>query len=354
MEDNQIDKEAIKSLAGIDSLYFFINTDCVEELYYELYQNQIVSNQLFDTAQYQSTFLGFSGKSKGFVGSWYEIKFNDIPICKIGIKDPSKQKNINNLYLQLIGAGIYSHGLLGCLNKVITYINILLSSNFILDDCIVSRLDINTFVGGVDFRSINAQCFKSSYMEFGEINSYSDVNEIYTLYLGSQKSAKRFKIYNKVKELMDKQSSLSSQIKKQWFINQGFNPCAHLWNLEWTYKREFLRNYGLMTVKDIIDSFYSLLEFSFNDIRFLGFDSDKYKKLRKSSNIGRLKPHWLWSYLLNNAATNINDCFGNKTLNKLIKTAKKTHKEYYITMINSYIEKATINGYIISTDDIAI
>mgnify|MGYP000956708800 CR=1 FL=1 len=82
------EKIAIRLLGGIDSYYFFIDNDVLNERLYRLiYENQIKNNDL----EIENTeFLGYSGKESGFVGTWFRVDFGGseefpIPLLKVVI-----------------------------------------------------------------------------------------------------------------------------------------------------------------------------------------------------------------------------------------------------------------------------
>ncbi|OCS02382.1 hypothetical protein, partial [Campylobacter fetus] len=155
-------KEAIKVLGGIDSFYFFVDTSKLNnQLYKSLYENEL-KNCVCSIANMKS--LGYSGKTKGFVGSWFEVFENDrdIPLFRIGFKDPEKQNNVNNIYIQLNGSGIYLLGFSGLLDYIKNWLSCLLECKINLNDFICSRVDINCFINGFDFSGINANMFHSS------------------------------------------------------------------------------------------------------------------------------------------------------------------------------------------------
>lgn len=311
---NQDVKECLV-LGGIDTLYAFIDTNLLSSDSKELYHNLWLSvlDGSFERDCY--TFLNFSGKKSGFVGGWYSHKKDSIPLFRIGFKDDTKQKNICNIYIQLEASGIYSMGFL----ELIEYIKIELSN--LLDDDITnnhilpSRVDLNAFVGGYDFSSINADNFKMTFNQNLDIKSdvleydgeedlktfhYSSRKRLETLYLGSKSSPLYFKLYDKNLELSSPCVTISSMVKKYFLLSHGFNM-EEVWNLEFTIKRQVLKEFGVTVLDDLLivaDSLFKHL--MTKNAVFLGYDLDKIDSHRKSKNLHRLPMHEIWQYIIDN------------------------------------------------------
>ena len=105
-------------------------------------ENQIKNNDL----EVENTeFLGYSGKESGFVGTWFRVDFSGseefpIPLFKVGFKSGDKQKNVNNIYVQLLGSGIYFLGFLEVLKYAQKWFTSLLGVNVSLEHFINSRV----------------------------------------------------------------------------------------------------------------------------------------------------------------------------------------------------------------------
>ena len=156
------DLEECQIRGGIDTLYCFL--DCIDLASIKLYQSLWISVNDGTFLRENYLHLGFSGKKNGFIGSWYHyIGRDNIPLFRVGFKDPDKQKQIKNIYIQLEASGIYSLGFHDLLHFVKAEFSNLLGFDVSNDDLIPSRVDLNAFVNGFDFSSIEADMFRHSF-----------------------------------------------------------------------------------------------------------------------------------------------------------------------------------------------
>ena len=293
-------------LGGIDTLYCFL--DVFELAPRELYQIlwNSVNSGTFLRENYHH--LGFSGQKNGFIGAWYSyIGRDNIPLFRVGFKDPTKQKQIKNIYIQLEASGIYSLGIHELLNFIRAEFSNLLCFDVTNDNLIPSRVDLNAFINGFDFSSIDADMFRHSFKlscgietecidasdDFQESFEYRSRRGIETLYLGSRSSSYYMKIYDKFKEINSKDSDISSMVKRYFLISKGLYG-EHLWNLEFTIKKEVLNQYGVNTVSNLLVMADSIFRDMMKRNSFLGYDIDNIKKNRENKNISKLPLHPVW------------------------------------------------------------
>lgn len=305
MNEKQFNEEiAIRLLGGIDSYYFFIDTSCLnEQLYHFKYEKYIKYNEL----DCNSEFLGYSGKNSGFVGSWFRIDYQKddfvLPVFKIGFKDPTKQKNVNNIYIQLLGAGIYFFGFSGVLEYIRCWLIDFLAVDVTLKDFINSRVDVNCFIGGFDFSSITGEMFHSTFMRCDIVKTFSGANErLETLYLGSRSAKYSFKIYDKKKELLghfDK-FDMPKTIKLSFLFENGFSVDGEIWNAEFSLKREFLKEFKTYTASDLLKNYHTIYTYCFSKLRFLGYDLQKIKRYKDTNSLNKFKTFPLWQEVQNN------------------------------------------------------
>lgn len=346
------EKIAIRLLGGIDSYYFFIDNDVLNERLYRLiYENQIKNNDL----EIENTeFLGYSGKESGFVGTWFRVDFGGseefpIPLFKVGFKSGDKQKNVNNIYVQLLGSGIYFLGFLGVLEYAQKWFTSLLGVNVSLEHFINSRVDVNCFIGGYDFSTINHKMFFSSFVKFDTIKTFGGANErLETLYLGARNAKYSFKIYDKRKELFKSLDKISNYIKVYFFKKHGFDFKTELWNAEFSLKREFLKEFKTSNAAELLDNFYTIYQYCFSKLRFLGYDIDKIERYKINNNLNKLKSEPIWDKIL------YNDTFSVKIKNSDI---KRTVKRYLVDKENNaykqislIMTKLVLSGYKINYD----
>lgn len=297
-------KIAIPLLGGIDSYYFFIDTSNLnEELYHFKYERYIKLEVLDDN----SVFLGYSGKKSGFVGAWFRVDYKRddfvLPVFKIGFKDPTKQKNINNIYIQLLGAGIYFFGFTGVLEYVRSWLIDFLACDISFRDFINSRVDVNCFIGGYDFSSINGEMFHSALLRCDTVKTYSgNKGRLETLYLGSRSGKHSFKIYDKKKELLNNSDNIdmSAVIKLKFLADNGFKVDDEIWNAEFSLKREFLKEFKTYNANDLLKNYYAIYTYCFSKLRFLGYDVKKIERYKKGNNLDKFKTFPVWQGIQDN------------------------------------------------------
>lgn len=326
---------------GIDTLYFFVDTSSDPM---ELYQNlwNSVLNDTFKRQNYH--FLNFSGKKSGFIGGWYSyIGLGNIPFFRIGFKDPQKQKQVKNVYVQLEGSGIYHLGINKLLGYVKNQLSDLLGYSVTNDNLHVSRVDLNAFVDGFDFGQISDTMFRTrAYRpsdhkgEITEIETLEDSAEfrnrkaIETLYIGDHRSSPCYlKIYNKRLELSKKMHDLSSSIKRHSLIEQGVYHSDHVWNIEFTIKREMLKTYQIFTIADLFERADNVFKDLMQRNAFLGFDTELIENHRVNKNIARLPMHEIWQKIIDSYKI----CDYCLPVERIIKEYKKGSKDYSTSVI---------------------
>lgn len=296
-------------LGGIDTLYCFL--DVIGLAPKELYQNlwNSVNNGTFSRENYKH--LGFSGKKNGFIGAWYSyVGREGIPLFRVGFKDPDKQKQVKNIFIQFEASGIYSLGFHNLLNFICSEFSDMLNCDVTSSNLYTSRVDLNAFIDGYDFSTLDADMFRHSFKgsesikaecieyddEIEELESFEFRNRrgIETLYLGSRSSPIRMKIYDKLKELNIKNNDVASCVKRYFLYSNGLRS-DHVWNLEFTLKREVLEQYGVTTVSHLLILADSIFKDLMSRTVFLGYDLETIQKHRKLKHISRLPPHAIWT-----------------------------------------------------------
>lgn len=342
------ENEDIKTLPGIDTLYYFIP---ISDLNYIEFYNDFVENEYISD---NWKFLGYSSKNTGFVGSWFEYSIKsdkyglNIPIFKVGFKSPFKQKNVPNIYVQLLANGIYLLGLENLIREVSLVLGEYLEVLSYIDDDFtlfqVSRVDVNMFVE-YDFSKANWQCFKSSARSYTQnfVDGYEFVNgtELETIYLGKRSSDVCLRVYNKLRELetQKKKNPLKYIIMSDYFERNGFVDTQSIWNIEFMLKREALKSYGIYTISDLFLKIGSVFKDLMTKYVFLGFDSEKYARLRKSKHLNRVPPSSIWEYFRD--SFNIYD---SDFVERNVKKYDVDYDRYYKEKLVSDIVKAKMIG----------
>ena len=343
--------EECRILGGIDTLYCFL--DCTglasEELYQTIWNS--VNSGTFARENYH--FLNFSGKKNGFVGGWYVyIGRGNIPLFRVGFKDPKKQKHVKNIYIQFEGSGIYSMGFYDLLNFVRAEFSDLLGFDVTNKNLIPSRVDLNAFVDGYDFTDIDADMFRTRSVVSKAIKNecldYDDVEElssyeyrsrrgINTLYLGDKSSPLFMKIYDKLKELNDKMSDISSMIKRYFLLQNDFKS-DHIWNIEFTIKNEVLKQYSINSLDALLLSADSIFRDLMSRYAFLGYDLEKINSFRVGKNISKLPLHPIWEKIKDNYRFCNYDVDVQRVFKEYKKGSKDNSKKVIIREIRRQIE----------------
>ena len=87
---------------------------------------------------------------------------------------------------------------------------------------------------------------------------------------------------------------------KRYFLLSNDLKSEHLWNLEFTIKKEVLSQYGVLTVSHLLLLADSIFRDLMSRTVFLGYDLEKIGAYRKSKHISRLPPHEIWSKIADN------------------------------------------------------
>jgi len=280
-----------QAVAGVDSLYFFVQID--------------ISNYITNYPEYLSgeaqigQFLGHSGKDSGFIGAWYSLEDSEdkTKVARIGFKDPTKQKQVHNVFVQLEASAIYKHGLLDTVNRVQELIHNQVGA---VQEIYVSRADLNTFVQK-DLSHLRKEMFvtraTSSTTHSKEfIKGYN----LETLYIGSSKSPLHLKIYNKTEEL---QRHITARPDKfihtlNYLRSAGLDTSLPIWNIEFTLKREVLMQYGVNTFSDLMQNLNGIWRDLMERYKYVGKDVERIEKYKANKNQSKLKTDPFWKEII--------------------------------------------------------
>ena len=315
----------LKVLGGIDGLYYFLDTTN-DELYKNFFETSL-NNQL-EKLNFGCLTLDFLGtqsfKRDGFSGVVYKLSFavnetDVITVARITFKSPNKQKQVHNIFVKLDAHSIYALGLLKSISLVSKC-----CSNFCKNDKIfnlaempVNKIDVNAFVSGVDFSIYdNTAYFKKPFVGDGAFGGFKDGTVIYkrkgelqSLYLGSKSGAWFFKIYDKVREIYDssKKRSFASANAKITYLQEHkmlpkpLNMIDYgkylVWNIEFSYKRQFLKECKLYSVENVLDNAKSLFLYGMERVKLLDSDIESIKHAKKHDHLSRIDVHWIWQHI---------------------------------------------------------
>ena len=312
--------KAFKVLGGIDSLYYFADTSN-DTLYQDFFENTLNLCADFSFDDFKAVYRGStSSKTSGFGGVWYGVSFGDCLIARIGFKSGLIQRNVHNVFVQLDGESIYRNGLLESIIIVFDFLCYFCSSPAVTqkntDDLIVNRADINAFISGWDFSIYNSpDYFKTPFYRQrlcpAISNDYCDIyynaNEMESIYFGTRGGSWRFKLYNKgleiVSHLRSGERAPSAMAKLCYLIDNGLLKygstheeiiASNCWNLEFSFKREILKEFGLYTVSALLDNAQNLFVWGLDNIELLDADLDTIRIARANGNLCRLPVSSAW------------------------------------------------------------
>ena len=323
-----MENKTLAGIGGVDTCYYFIETGNNYSIFYQ----DMVSRVEAEEGLYGYSYLG---SSKGF--HWfekYDADLKDEAIYRIGFKDPDKQRNVNNVWVQLDGRGIYYYGLKKLVDLVAENLPFEIRSQQI------QRIDVNYFVNK------NLDELKYEYFETRLRNNLKIKDEhskefrkgvkLETLYLGSPKASFMVRIYNKKKE-MEMKTNYKKILLENYMTENGLDLDAPIWNIEFQYKREELLKYKIETVEDAISSANNLLYEGLHRCRLLDYKSEKYEKYYpKHKELIMTDPTW----------RQITIDVAKKRLGNLDRKTEKQYKRSFKEMKKRiYQEIATYNRY---------
>ncbi len=258
----------LKTLPGIDTLYYFCETnDNYPKYYTEIEKALHEANEQMEifgidhasmkiTIQINNNPFSYLGKAEGYL--WF-IDLNTL--FKIGFKDHETNTNLHNIRVQLLSNSIYAVGI----KEIMQHID------SILEKCItgnkpITRVDLNSFVQ-LDLSFIDESMFATRKRDM-DIRKKLHSNIMQTIYVGKKPFLLR--IYNKRDEL---EKSLKQKMMKMYFEENGFDYDKPIFNVEFELHRQFLRTYDINTVDDLLSHAVKLFGECIDSIRLIDNDT---------------------------------------------------------------------------------
>jgi hypothetical protein len=295
MKDNDIKNTPLVS--GIDALYYFAQSGTKYDAFYEDIIEQIeLKKQEFNSINYayndndiivtiNNIDLKLSGIGRdGFY--WFNHDF-----FRVGFKDSEKAMNIHNIRVQLNSIGIYTLGL----KSLVEYVNYKLLDGAILDTKYfpVTRIDVNMFVQH-NFNYLRKEMILSKKKNHSaNIGERSTGYELETYYVGKKPFLLR--IYNKLKEL-EGASEVKRDMMHNYFLINGLDTRKPIFNVEFEYHREFLKQYDIDTIEDALSRSKSLFEMGCKLIKLIDTSSLTEEQLN-STNRKRADTLPIWKHI---------------------------------------------------------
>lgn len=284
-------------ISGIDALYYFAQSGSGYDKYYEDIIDQIEDKKAeFSALNYayndndiiitkNDIDIKYSGMGRdGFL--WFNHEF-----FRVGFKDSEKSVNIHNIRVQLNAIGIYTLGI----ESLVKYINTqflkdsLLSTNYFP----ITRIDVNMFIQH-NFNYLKKEMILSKKKNHSaNIAERSTGYELETYYVGKKPFLLR--VYNKLKELEG-----ASEIKRELMLNyfgvNGLDINGDIFNVEFEFHREFLKEYGIDTLEDAISRSKSLFELGCDLVKVLDISTLTEAQIN-STNRKRADVLPIWEYI---------------------------------------------------------
>ena len=278
----------IKKVFGIDSLYFFFETnenyddlfleilDQLEEIKGKFEKRDIEFENKDLTISINDIQLSYLGKQEGFY--WFK---DSNEFFRIGFKDRYKNRGLNDIRVQLQGNGIYTFGI----NSIIELLKDSLKE-FISDYIPITRADLNCFIQ-YDFSFVKKDMFSTRKRQYSTINEIGNANTTQTLYVG--KEPFKLRLYNKSLEL---KKSKKFEVMNEYFLNNDFDLEQTIFNIEFQMNRAHLKQYNINTIDDLFANAKNLFQIAMDDIRLLDIDSVSNERLK--NNKYQADTHKLW------------------------------------------------------------
>ena len=275
----------MNSISNIDTIYFLVffenycdNENLLSTLKSEKEKALSIAT---DNASYKHMItlneMAFQLLPTGSRGYAYIIKNNGYEI-KIA-QYLSKMKNFAPVQVRISSEYLWAYGLRNSYSFIFNWLTETLGN---IKEIKISRVDLAMHISNPDFITNYENCYKGKFKKASTLTTNKDIN---CLTFGSRSSPVYCRIYNKSLEITE-------QKHKYWFhdIWQKNNMNIHnVWNVEFEVKSEFLRDFNILTINDLLEHLSSLWEY---------FTSKWLVKVdRIHSRIERCPTCELWEYI---------------------------------------------------------
>lgn len=284
--------ETVSMMCGIDTLYFFAQTNDNYEDFFEEVMDQIYLQQaLFERYTYEhknsAILVKIENRSFHYVNKkegyhWFK-EINGY--FRMGLKDRDSKAQLHGIQIQLEGVGIYTLGI-KALVDLIFYEVILKVTTGVHP---ITRIDINCFVQ-YDFAFVDKTMFVSKKKRYRRIDD-GNARENQTIYIGSRPFMLR--LYDKKAEL---KKSEKKQIMEDYFEAHGFMLDQPIYNVEFEMHRQHLRRFNLLELDDVLTHATMLFKSAMEDIRLVDMTTITQKDLKNNSK-NRAKSLPIWDYI---------------------------------------------------------
>ena len=281
------------TIAGIDSLYFFYETnDIYDDLFLDIlnqldeaksrYEKRDITYENKDiTILIENQAFAYNGKSQGFY--WFTHKDEYLTL---GFKDYMTNRGLNDIQVQFTAKGIYMLGI----KFLLRYADMILDK-YITGHKPLTRVDLNIFVES-DLSWITKDMFVARKRRYTSIfKEVASKHKLQTLYIGRKPFLLR--IYDKMEEL---KNSKKKEMMYEYFFTNGFASLNDVFNIEFEMHRDYFKTFKIDTVDDLLQRAELLFQDCLQAIRLVDLSSFT-DNTKNSKNKNRALTHPLWEHL---------------------------------------------------------
>lgn len=347
LENNVALKESydFPLVSGIDSLYYFIQSNSAYEAFFHFSIYSIVELSKETNGGFipqgslkikisDIEFVYF-GKVQGF------YFFGDVAgMFRVGFKDPNTNQGVQDIRIQLQGIGIYAMGLV----RLSQYINSCILKEITSPVYLVTRADLNIFcqfdLGSV----IQPEQIVTRKRKFSRI--IGTKNRYETLYVGKPPS--RLRVYDKFLEI-DKTSE-KFYYMKHYLDQYGIRMKDPLWNFEFECHRDFLKQYNISTLDDLLSNVQTLFHKCMEQVRLVDISTISEKDI-EANRLHKAPTHPLWEYL--DSSYTFNTSVQNTIpLERIVYAPKELTSNDFIEDFRALVLKYTEHAVTVNHNDI--
>lgn len=327
--------------SGIDSVYYFIESNAEYKEFFHF--------SIFSVVEHEKEKNGYIPKDS------LTIKISDIEFVylgkdqgfyffadragafRVGFKDPDTNTGVHDIRVQLQGIGIYALGL----TFLADYINGTILKAISKPNYYITRADLNIFCQYDLGSIIEPEHIVTRKRKFARIIGKKNTYE--TLYVG--KPPAMLRVYNKALEI--DHDSMKSYFLKRYLEPLGIHVMEPFWNFEFECHRDFLKQYKISTLEDLLSNAEALFHKMMKQIRLVDITSLTHKDL-EADRLYKAPTHPLWDYLDQAYTFNAID---QKTipLERIVYAPKELNANDFIeefrTLTQKYAEHSVIVNY---------
>lgn len=331
--------------SGIDSLYYFIQSNSAYEAFYHYSIFSIVEQAKESNGGFipkgslkitisDIEFI-YYGKEQGFY-----FFGDDAGMFRVGFKDPNTNRGVQDIRVQLQGLGIYAMGLV----RLVDYINAVILKEITEPLYFVTRADLNIFCQFDLGLVIQPEQIATRKRKFSRV--IGTKNRYETLYIG--KPPARIRIYDKFTEL-DKTTE-KFFFMKLYLEQYGIKMKDPLWNFEIECHRDFLKQYKISTLDDLLCNVQTLFHKCMEQVRLVDMSTISEKDL-EANRLYKARTHPLWEYLDSSYMFNATKQ-NTIPLERVVYAPKELTANDFIEDFRALVLKYTEHAVIVNQDEV--